>query len=110
MVVAKAATGECTKMLPIFKDDNQALMLMQTRWKSELDAVLVNPLNSVNIIKGISLKNGVTVVNHLLGRVMQGWFLTDLDGAALIYRSADFNNKTLTLTSNAAVIVNLGVF
>ena len=80
------------------------------RWASQLNPVLANPMNSVSIIKGVSLVNGQTVINHLLGRQMQGWFLTDVNGAATIYRSAPMNNLTLTLTSNAAVTVNIGVF
>lgn len=86
------------------------LDLMQTKWKSLLDPLLANPLNSVNILENISLINGVNVINHLLGKMQQGWFLTDLQGAASIYRSAPFNSSTLILTSSAAVTVNIGVF
>lgn len=41
---------------------------------------------------------------------MQGWFLVDIQGPATIYSSAPFNNLTLTLTSNTAVTVSIGVF
>ncbi len=83
---------------------------MQTRWKSLLDPVLTNPLNNASNLTDITLINGITVINHQLGRVMQGWFITDINGAAQIYRSAPFNALTLTLTSNAVVTVSLGVF
>jgi len=83
---------------------------MQTLWKSLLDPVLDNPLNDISILKNVQLNNGVTVINHRLGRNQQGWFLTDIQGAATVYRSAAFNSLTLTLTSNAAVTVNIGVF
>lgn len=83
---------------------------MQTRWKSLIDPVLANPLNGISIISNQALINGQTVINHKLGRVMQGWFLVDIQGPATIYRSAPFNNLTLTLTSNTAVVVNIGVF
>lgn len=84
--------------------------MMITKWKSVLDPILANPLNSVSILSDVSLNNGITVINHLLGQKQQGWFLTDIDGAATVYRSQPFNDKTLTLTSNAAVTVSIGVF
>lgn len=72
--------------------------------------MLLNPLNSVTILKNVPLNNGITIINHLLGRMQQGWFLVDVDGAATVYRSSAFNNTVLTLTSNAAVNCSIGVF
>lgn len=88
------------------------LELMQTRWKSQIDPLLANPVNSVSFLKNIALNNGSTVINHLLGRKMQGWFVLDIDGAGNPYRdpAAPFNATTLTLISSAACNVNLGVF
>lgn len=83
---------------------------MQTKWKSILDIIIRNPINAVSILPNVSLNNGVTVINHKLGKTQQGWFITDIQGAATIYRSAAFNSLTLTLTSSAAVTVNIGVF
>lgn len=83
---------------------------IQTRWKSAIDQLLANPANSSVILRNVSLANGTTVVNHRLGRVPQGWQIIDIEGAALIYRSAPLNDLTITLTSNAAVTVNLEVF
>lgn len=83
---------------------------MLTKWSSTLNPVIANPLNSVTILKDIKLNNGVTVVNHLLQRIQQGWFLVDIQGPATIFRSASFNELTLTLTSNAAVTVSIGVY
>lgn len=84
--------------------------MMQNTWGSAIDPVLANPLIKGNILKSISLINGSIVINHLLGRMMQGWFITDINAAATVYRSQQFNNLTLTLTSNAAAIVNIYVF
>lgn len=81
-----------------------------TKWKSELDPLLANPLNSVLLLKNIALISGVTVINHRLNAQLQGWFITDINGAATIYRSAPLSDTTLTLTSNAAVTVSLGVY
>ena len=85
------------------------LDMMQTKWASEIDPMLSNPMNSVSIIKAV-LINGATVINHKLGKMQQGWFLVDVDGPATINRSKPFNDKTLTLTSTAAVNVLIGVF
>ncbi len=84
--------------------------ITSTRWKALLDPMLANPLNNASILNGVQLAIGATVINHKLGRPLQGWFILDIDGAATIYRSAPLNNLTLTLTSDAAVTVNIGVF
>lgn len=96
--------------LPLYKDDNQTMQLMQTKWKAQLDPLLGLPLNNGALLKGVSLNNGVTVINHKLGRMMQGWIVADVNGLASIYRSQPLNDKTLTLTSNAAVQISLWVF
>lgn len=83
---------------------------MQNRWASLIEPTLSNPLVQGNILKGISLINGVTVINHLLSRMQQGWMIVDINAAATIYRSQPLNDKTLTLTSNASCVVNLYVF
>lgn len=84
--------------------------LQTTRWKAILDPVLENPLNNVSILKNVELTTGSNSVNHLLGRVQQGWFLVDVNAPVTIYRSGDFNNKTLILTSSGDCTVSIGVF
>lgn len=96
--------------LPIFKDDNKNLMQMQNRWASIINPMLSNPLAQPNILENVSLATGVNVINHKLGRKMQGWFLTDITGIATIYRSAAMNDLTLTLTVSAPITANIGVF
>ena len=86
------------------------LDLLEPLWASQLDPLLLNPANSISILKNISLINGVNTINHRLGEVPNGWFIIDINGAAQVYRSQPLNSLTLTLTSNAAVIVSLGVF
>lgn len=92
--------------LPLIGD----LGKLSTRWKSLLDPVLANILLNGRAIEGVALINGNTVINHKLSRVQQGWLVTDIDAVASIYRSATFNDKTLTLHSSAACNVNLWVF
>ena len=83
-----------------------------TKWSSELNPLLANPLNNSQILENVVLIDGTNVINHKLGRVMQGWFIIDQNAAASIYRvpTSPFNNLTLTLSSSAAVTVNIGVF
>lgn len=80
------------------------------QWKSLLDPVLANPLNNILILPNIRLIAGTNVINHLLQRNQQGWIITDIQGAAQIYRSEPFNNLTLTLVSDAPVTCNIGVY
>lgn len=83
---------------------------MQTTWAQQLNPVIANALVQGQQLNNIQLINGVTVVNHKLGRKMQGWIVVDMDAASIIYRSQPFNTLTLTLTSNAAVSISLWVF
>lgn len=81
----------------------------QTRWASQLNPLLANPVNTLLFMDAV-LVTGVNVLNHRLGKNQQGWIITDIQGIATIYRSAPFNDKTLTLTSSADVTLTLGVF
>jgi hypothetical protein len=91
---------------------NLSLHNTQIQWAAALNPVVGNAIVNGLQLTGVSLSNGTTVINHRLGRNMQGWFWTDIDGIASIYRpsTAYFNDKTLTLISNAAVTVNLWVY
>jgi len=84
--------------------------LANTKWASELNPVLNNPITNPSLLTNISLVSGANIINHKLGRTPLGWFITDINGAATIYRSAAFNNLTLTLTSSAAVTINLAIY
>lgn len=98
-------------MLPLIQKANDAnFLLMQTQWKAQLDPVIGNPLVDGILLRNISLVNGTTMVNHLLGRKPLGWFIVDQDTGAMIYRSSPLTVTTLTLTSNAGTIVSLWVF
>lgn len=96
--------------LPVFKDDNQNLMLMQNRWSSELNPVLANPFTNPSILKGVNLVVGSNTINHGLGAKLQGWVISDITAASTIYRSAPLNDLTLTLTSSAACTADIVVF
>lgn len=96
--------------LPQIISDNQSLQLMQTKWASILNPLIAQPLSSSNILTGITLITGDNVINHKLSRKMQGWIISDINGAATIYRNAALNDQTLTLNSSAGCIVSLIVF
>lgn len=92
--------------LPLIKD----LDLMQAKWKSILDPVLAKAFLSGQILSSIKIVSGSNVINHRLGRQMQGWILSDIDSNVQVFRSAPFNDLTLTLTSNGSAVLNLLVF
>ena len=83
---------------------------MVTRWASILNPVLVNPMTNVSILLNVQLKVGANSIPHLLGQQQQGWFFVDKQAAGDAYRTAPFNDKTLTLTSTTAMTVDIGVF
>lgn len=96
--------------LPIYQSENRDFQLMQSGWGQMLNPVLANPSLKNLILKDIALAIGANVINHKLSRTMQGWRICDINGAATVYRSAPFNDLTLTLTSDAAVTVSIEVF
>lgn len=97
--------------LPIFKDDNTNLVLMETKWASIINPVLSIPyLNKPSILSNIILASGDNVINTKLGRKAQGWMVTDVNAAVSIYRSAAFNDLTLTLNSSGTATVSLVIF
>lgn len=96
--------------LPIFQDPNTNLMLLQTKWTAQLNPVLANPTTNMSILKNITITTGTNVINHKLGQTQQGWFITDVTAAISLYRSAPFNNLTLTLVSSGPATISLAVF
>lgn len=95
--------------LPYFQSTDRNFSMMQTQWASQLNPVLSNPLLQGSLIRNVALINGTTIVNHRLGRTLQGWIIVNIDGAATVYSSAS-DALTLSLVSNAAVNVSLYVF
>ncbi len=93
-----------------FQNDDKDFQMMQSSWGAILNPLLKNPSLQNVLLKGIRLGVGATIINHTLGRQPQGWRIVDIDGAAVVYRSAAINNLTLTLTSDAAVTIALEVF
>jgi hypothetical protein len=87
--------------------------LMQNKWAAQINPILANLLVQGQLLKDISLINGTTIVNHKLGRKLQGWMITGINAAATVYDNQASNQTpqlTLSLTSNAAAIASIWVF
>lgn len=82
----------------------------QDRWSTILTPALTSKIGQGHQLDNIALINGTTVINHKLGRKMQGYMIADQNAAASIYRSAALNDLTLTLTSSAACTVAIWVY
>lgn len=101
-------------MLPKFQAEDQAMNLLQTSWAQQLDPVIRQPLTQGTLLKDVQLASGNNVVNHKLGRKLQGWIITRYRGAAASVYDTQDNNPTpaltLTLNSSASVVVDIYVF
>ena len=87
--------------------------MAQNRWASILNPVISSPIVNGLLLTNVSLINGTTVINHKLGRKLQGWILVGINGAATIYdnqASNQMTDLTLSLTSDADVICSIWVF
>jgi len=102
-----------TSKLPIIITKIQELILMQNRWSAILNVMLGNPSLQCSILNNVALVDGTTVVNHLLGRNLQGWRIIGNNAGAVIYDKQASNQTpqlTLVLVSSAACTVQLEVF
>ena len=105
-----------------FQTDDQSLRLMQNSWASALNPIISNALVNNGFLQGqipsdknlgIALINGTTIINHKLGRALQGWIVVRNNAAATIYDAQATNltpELTLVLVSSAACTVSLVVF
>ena len=85
----------------------------QTAWASEINPVLSNALVQGVLLKSVKLSSGSNVINHGLGRVLQGWIPVRIRASATMYDTQDANPSpglTLQLTVSAAVTVDIYVF
>lgn len=92
---------------------NLTLDAMQNKWASSLDPMLSNPTLDNLVLKSVPLVVGANVINHKLGRKLQGWKITRQRGPAALYDTQDTNQMqhlTLILVSDANVTIDLEVF
>jgi hypothetical protein len=99
--------------LPIFQTSSKDLSLLQTNWSTQINPVLAQPMAQGLFVKNVTLNTGSNVLNHRLGRRLQGWIITRIRALATIYDTQDTNQQpdlTLVLVSSATVQVDLYVF
>ena len=82
-----------------------------TLWAASLDPVLANLLVQGAQLRGIVLvANTPQTLNHYLGKTQTGFIVTDLNAAAIVYRTQPFNSQTITLESSANATCSIWCF
>lgn len=99
--------------LPVFQSAFRDLMLIQTNWKGIIDNALNSPIIDGNLLTGVALASGANVINHKLGRALQGWLIVGNNANVTVYDTQASNstpNLTLQLTASGAATVSLWCF
>lgn len=101
-------------MLPIFQTTDRDLSMLQTAWASVLNPLADSPLAKSIILTEIDLVSGDNIINHKLGRKLQGWWVVRMQDAFVqLYDKQSTNlmqDKTLILNSSGSSTINLVVF
>jgi hypothetical protein len=100
-------------VLPQFQTDLQELSLLQNKWAAQLNPLLSSPVINGQFLTSVVLSTGSNVINHKLGRPLQGWVVVRQRALASLYDTQDTNPTpaiTLRLVSSANVTVDLLVF
>lgn len=88
--------------------------IAQTRWSAMIEPFMNNPANNSLVLKSVPLVIGTNVINHRLGRNLQGWYPTRIRNVATaLYDTQDTNQTpslTLVLVSTANVVIDLVVY
>jgi hypothetical protein len=96
--------------LPYIQSAIRELNQLETQWRAILNPIIANPVTNPRILKDVPISSGANVIYHGLDQLQQGWVITDTNAAVTLYRSAPFNDKTLTLTSSGSATVSIMVF
>lgn len=100
-------------MLTQFQNDDRVFQMMQNSWATELNPLLTNTSLKSIILPNVVLVTGSNMVNHRLGRKLQGWRIIRQRSAASFYDTQDSNQSpqlTLVLVSSTSVSIDLEVF
>ncbi len=85
--------------------------LAQNKWPAAINPILSLPILAGNQIGGIVMTANVPkVINHLLGAVPQGWFVTDNTADTTIWRTQAFNKNTIALQASANTTISIWVY
>lgn len=83
---------------------------LQDNIVSAVQPFLTNPLNDGIIITDIEIDGvSATEVNHLLGRLPQGYIIIDKDAESDIYRDV-LNTRQISFLSSNAVTIGIYIF
>jgi hypothetical protein len=97
--------------LPIFHTQLRELSMLQTQWSSAINPVLNNPISNGVLLSNVVLTTGANVINHTLGRKLQGWTMTRIRASATFYDTQDTNTMPeLTLQLNASGNVTVDIY
>ncbi len=86
---------------------------MENTWATIIEPFLNNPVNDSLLLKNVSVVAGSNVINHKLGRKLQGWIPTRLRMNVTLYDTQDSNQTpqlTLVLVASAPGVIDLAVF
>jgi hypothetical protein len=88
--------------------------MASNRWATILDPVIASPLSKAIILKNVELSTGANIINHKLGRKLQGYYITRMrDAFSEIYDTQETNSMpelTLLLNSSIDIVVDLVVY
>lgn len=85
-----------------------SLDMMQNTWATALNPVIANPIVQGLPINNILLNANTPKVIHIpLGRVQQGWIITDNLAFCQVKRTQPFNSQNLTLESDADTTISI---
>lgn len=86
---------------------------LQSNIEESILSILNKSQNDNFILTNIQLTTGLNIINHKLGKVLNGWNITRLRSNAIIWDIQDTNtqpNLTLLLMSNSNCVIDLKVF
>lgn len=94
------------------QSSNRVISLLQNNIVKAITNLNSVPLNSGLLLQDIDLAIGDNTVYTGLPAALQGWIVTRLNGASVIYdkQQTNTNPATLILNSSAVVTVDLFVF
>ncbi len=87
--------------------------LANPKWAASINPILSNPLVGGKILSNIVLATGSNVINHGLGKELQGWIPILNNANITIYDSQTTNSMpelTLVLVASGAATVSIYVF
>jgi hypothetical protein len=99
--------------LPILQSADVNLTAVQTRWAAQLNPLLSQPLSQALLLSDLTVVSGANVINHKLGRKLQGYIVVGCNAAVTFHDSQASNSMpqlTLNLVASGAATINLLVF